>query len=103
MDFLAFFCKGAIVINVGLVCFVLPPIRDWDRIYRLTSFLFLEHLFLLMQVMVGLIIPEETEDVKIISDINGDFLSAQRPKEQKKVAQGAQGDTRHIDLSLTDN
>eukprot|EP00929_Paragymnodinium_shiwhaense_P111758 TRINITY_DN80047_c0_g1_i1.p1 TRINITY_DN80047_c0_g1~~TRINITY_DN80047_c0_g1_i1.p1 ORF type:complete len:814 (+),score=163.95 TRINITY_DN80047_c0_g1_i1:119-2560(+) len=104
---------------VNITCRPFPDAAEdigvWQRILEVIcqasrlAFIFLEHFFLILQVVVGVIVPSQPEDVDLIEQINESFKASMMPKKEatakKGVGRGLFGAfaASGIDLSLTDN
>eukprot|EP00927_Polykrikos_kofoidii_P071020 TRINITY_DN67361_c0_g1_i1.p1 TRINITY_DN67361_c0_g1~~TRINITY_DN67361_c0_g1_i1.p1 ORF type:complete len:835 (-),score=142.37 TRINITY_DN67361_c0_g1_i1:112-2616(-) len=67
-------CNIGILINIGLLCFVVMPFRDWDLAEQLLLFLTLEHFVIAMRALVDQLIKGDPDDVRLTRDVNNTFL-----------------------------
>jgi hypothetical protein len=79
-DIFGYITKLGLLINVALICCVLPPVRDYTLVSKCSVAIVLQHGLLVLHVCVGFCIPSEPQDVTIIRDINTSFCSSQTPK-----------------------
>jgi len=83
--------KVAVVINVGLVVFVMLPSRDWDLQLQFGLFLALENgILILNRIVTSIAVGAKPHDVRLSKDVNAHFASR-----EAKVVKLAVAEHRH--------
>jgi hypothetical protein len=78
-------CNIGILTNIGLLCFVAMPFRDWDLADQVMLFLVLEHCIIVTRMLIDQIIKGDPDDVRLAADINHTFLKKMEVYETLRV------------------
>jgi hypothetical protein len=101
-DIFSNICLAALLINVGLICLVVPPIRDESMMYKCVAMLVCQHFLLAIHILVGFAIPDEPSDILVLRDINTTFQSSQSDRISRKIFSDKMADYSKVNLACND-